>query len=594
MDLQSPVLSKRRAGVCLPLWSLLHEDSLECGDFLTLQRLIPFLKECGFTIVQILPLNDCGYGSSPYSSLSGFAMDPLYISLHWEGISLKNRKKTIATHAINKRRITALKLSALREKFDTDPLKNFTKAEEFIERFSWVKPYLVFKYFYKKYEGMHWLDWEKKEKTVGYSEEFFARLFQDSSIQKEFLWEAWLQYVAFSQLREIRNEYESNGIYLKGDMPILTSGNSCDVWLHRNLYRLDLTAGAPPDAFSAIGQNWGFPVLDWHKVRLENYEIWKEKLQYEENFFHLYRIDHVIGLYRIWAIPRLAKNARYGYFFPQKGISVKDFYTNNLEPESVVNAGIAFEISPGRYVFCWDFHKEPGFLKFSDFEKEKLFSLAFGKIPEEERNWKASGEEILDAFESSTKMIPCAEDLGSVPGFVRDSIHERGLFGIDVIRWTRSLEDGAFIPSKAYRKNAISTLSTHDTSIALDWWMQECSEEVRRELREFFRKEANWKGSAGYQRTLEKSEVKPREDLSLLLDFAFSCRSQFSIQLLSDLLVSEKLQIPDDWHLHRINLPGTPEEKNWKYRYNFYAEELSFDQELVQLLREKIRRYDRI
>lgn len=582
----NPIFQKRRAGICFPLWSLLHEDSFECGDFLTLERILPFLKKSGLQIVQILPLNDCGLGQSPYNSLSGFAMDPLYISLHKAGIPLKSRKKTIATHSINKQRITEWKLKVLWEKFHTEFSKLHHSLEEFISQYSWLKPYLTFKYYYKKHNGIHWLDWEKKEGLHGYEDKLYESLIANESSQKQILFEAWLQYLCFHQLKEIKQIYEENGLYLKGDMPILTSPNSCDVWLYRDCYRLDLQAGAPPDAFSKVGQNWGFPVLDWSILKKKDYSLWKDKLQYQEKFFHLYRIDHVIGLYRIWAIPKNAPNARYGYFYPQEGIPLKEFEKLKISSDICLKKGLVTEIQPGRFIFHWDFHLEPGFQDFTEAEKNAIFQLSFGNLPKDETSWRELGEENLKAFANFTSMAPCAEDLGTVPGFIRESLEQLEIFGIDVIRWTRSFDDGSMIPAKAYRKNAISTLSTHDTSIALSWFYNEVSFEERKKLREFFLENTQ-------KSTLNSKEENPIEDLALMVDFAFQTNSQICIPLLSDLLISYYHRIPDDWHLHRINTPATPEEKNWKYRFNFTAESLGEDLELVQTIQEGLKKSHR-
>lgn len=593
---QNPILDQRRAGVCIPVWSILSKDSFESGDIYSVIALIPWLKESGFSILQILPLNDSGFGRSPYSSLSSFAIDPIYISLTMANIPVTSRKKSIATTKINKSRITKLKLDALKKHFDENKANCCKKAEKFIDSQSWTKSYLVFKHYYNLYNGIHWRDWEPQESILGYQEETWKALIANSESRTSILFEAWLQALAFEQLKEAKDAFTKSGLYLKGDMPILTSSNSADIWEKRELYRMDLSAGAPPDAFSTIGQNWGFPVLDWEKMSQINYLPWKERLEYQENFFHLYRIDHVIGMYRIWAIPDSAKNAKYGYFYPQRGVSLKDFEMEKIDPTLCESRELISKIEKDSYYFFWDFHQEEGFQKFSDSDKEKLFKLSFGNLGHDETYWKLAGEKVLDAFDQFTTMVPCAEDLGSVPGFVRDSLNERGLFGIDVIRWTRSFEDGSYIPSADYRKDAISTLSTHDTSLALDWWMNELSEVERSRLREFLQTQvSNEKSVSTNEAGVNKNiEVSPNEDLELLLNFAFSTNSQFSIQMLQDLLCVGNLRILEDWNLHKINTPATPEEKNWNYRFPFMIEDLIGDKELTSKLRSLIESSNRL
>lgn len=579
------IAQDRRAGVCFPLWSLLSEKSFETGDIHTLEAILPWLQKTGFSVLQILPLNDSGYGSSPYSSLSSFAIDPLYISLHKLGIPEYNRKKRIATHAINKARITELKIQHLSRYFQDHP-EEAQIAERFWDLFSWVKPYLVFKYYYRKHNGVHWKDWEKLENISGFSEDLFQALLQDPKSRLEVQFESWLQWIAYEQLRRVKDLYTQHKIYLKGDMPILTSGNSADVWANRDIYRIDLQTGAPPDAFSAVGQNWGFPILDWKKWEAIDYKPWKDRLDYQGHFFHLFRIDHVIGLYRLWAVPYTAKSAKYGFFYPQTGVTDEDFQTEKLDVALARERNLISPMEDGVYFFHWDFHREPEFSLYSDAEKEALFRLSFQNLKEDEEDWKEAGEKVLTAIQNFTQMFPCAEDLGSVPGFVRDSMFENRVFGIDVIRWTRSFEDGSYIPANAYRRNAISTLSTHDTRLALDWWFVELQGEEKQRAEKFFLPENVYADSS--------MRTDPGVVLHCLLDFAFHANSQFSIQLLQDLLYTGQHSIWEDWNLHKINTPATSEERNWKYRFSFYAEDLMRDEALTSGLRNLLEKTDRL
>ncbi|NCN08394.1 MAG: 4-alpha-glucanotransferase [Leptospira sp.] len=579
--LNHPQYGSRRAGVCIALWSLLSEKSFECGDIYSLRALLPWLKQSGLSILQILPLNDCGIGQSPYSSLSSFAIDPLYISLHLAGIPVYSRKKKIATHKINKTKITELKINLLREKFDLEKKELIPILDSFIQSHTWMKAYLTFRLLYNLNDAKHWKQWKQKDK-------FGNKLYEStkSAHQDEFYFYAWLQYLAFEQLKETKNLFEKEGIYLKGDMPILTSSNSADVWANPELFRLDLQAGAPPDAFSEIGQNWGFPVLDWQSLEQLDYLPWKERLEYQENFFHLYRIDHVIGMYRIWAIPLHAKNARYGYFYPQKSVTANDFKEEGLEPDEFLLKGYLHQMDEGRYYFHWDFHKEPGFYDYPQEIQEKLFKLSFQNLQEDETYWRSKGDKVLAKFSNFTKMLPCAEDLGSVPGFVRESLQEKEILGIDVIRWTRSFEDGSYIPADKYRSNAVATLSTHDTSLAMDWWLNELKDGEKAYAESFFlqAKEANNKDNPIDLILIQKS----------LLQFSFETNSLYCIHLLHDLLFEGKEAIHDDFHHHKINTPGTIESKNWNYRFNFTIEDLEKNKVLSSELKAMIVKSKRI
>ena len=519
-ELRDKILKSQRFGIALPLTSLLTRDSFETGDFYTLEKMAPFMKEIGATILQLLPLNDVGFGRSPYSSISAFAIDPLYISLHNLGLDIKNRKAVIQTVEINIRRVRELKVKALLEYFQKNlnteleiELKEFRKSQ------IWLDSYIAFKILYEKNQGESFLTWKESE----YSKEVEKQILAAHEIESKFI--CFLQFTAYAQLRKVKNIFETANIFLKGDMPILTAKNSADVWAKKNLFLLDLQAGAPPDQFSDIGQNWAFPIFNWEEMKKENYAWWKDRLKYLENFFHIYRIDHVLGMYRIWAIPEKAESAKQGYFFPQIGTSRAEFLEVNLKPEDFVNRKIIYEFEKDKFIFYWDFYKYEGYYTLDEEIKKRLYPLSHKHLKEDEKFWKKAGEEILSLFLNSSNMLPCAEDLGAVPAFVRDSIIENKVIGLDIIRWTRSLDDGTFIKAKDYRKNAVSSFSVHDTSLALEWW-EDFPDEEKKVFAELI----------GHDLT----DTSKFNLMKQFIEFALSTNSLFSIQLFNDILFEER------------------------------------------------------
>ncbi|WP_281282558.1 4-alpha-glucanotransferase [Leptospira ilyithenensis] len=560
----------------VPLSSILTKDSFECGDISSLFLLGKWARSAGFSILQILPLNDTGFGKSPYSSISAFAIDPIYISLKELGISMVSRKSKIVSNQVNQTRIRELKLVELRKFFLSAKEKNEKLANLFLSEHSWVEGYVCFRVLYARNEGKDWSFWPKEQKDPGKVKE---QIFSD--FKEEALFLSYLQYIAFIQLEKAKQSLEKIGVFLKGDMPILTSRNSADVWEHPEYFELDLQAGAPPDAFSDEGQNWGFPVLNWNVLRKTKFSWWKERLRYLDHFFHLYRIDHVIGMYRIWAIPIQQTSAKFGWFHPQIGCSRSHFLEKGLDVEDLIKRKLIYEFKKDSFVFYWDFWKESGWSELPEEIKAKAFPLSEINLKEDETLWAKSGEEILSALDGFASAVPCAEDLGAVPGFIRDSLKKRNTLGIDVIRWTRSLENGNYIEPEGYRKTAISVLSTHDTSLALDWWMNLSNGEKEYAQTFFF--------------TDQKKELpaSASEILEGLLDFSFSTNSLFSIQILQDLLFTGENAILENLSSHRFNLPGTPEDKNWSYRFSFYIEDLILDEKLTLALKEKMVRSHR-
>jgi 4-alpha-glucanotransferase len=240
---------------------------------------------------------------------------------------------------------------------------------------------------------------------------------------------------------------------------------------------------------------------------------------------------------------------------------------------------LIYEFKQDHFIFFWDFWKKESYINLSEEVKSKLFPLSELNLKEDEELWQKAGSAILELFSKHSNMTPCAEDLGSVPTFIRESLFELQMMGIDVVRWTRSFETGEFIPNDGYRKLAISTLSTHDTSLAMDWWKNEG--DFNEKLNFFF---------------LEQGKPVPKNDdevLLGLLDFVFHTESVFSIQLMSDLCLFES-EISSDPAGHRINIPGTPDSENWNYRFPFTIEEFAKNTERNQILRKLLLSSDRM
>lgn len=550
-------VKQRRAGVLVSLPSIVSEHSFECGDIYSLYPLSNWAKDIGFSIIQLLPLNDTGFGYSPYSAISAFAIDPLYISLHLLGLPIRSRKREIKTLHNNPNRVRSIKIKAIREHFETNEKEVLKETSLFLQQQPWCYSYVTFRVLYESFEGKNWWDWPKE-----FQNPYKAKDFIFTEKREEAMFWVYLQKIAYDQLSAVKLHLEDNGLYLKGDMPILTARNSCDVWEHPEYFLMDLQAGAPPDQFSQTGQTWGFPVLNWEVLQKNHYAWWKDRLTYLEHFFHLYRIDHVIGMYRIWAIPKEDKTALKGWFHPQFGIETSEFLKVGLDPKFIESIGLIHEFKPNHYIFYWDFWKEESYQSLPEETKANLFPLSQLHISEEEKHWREAGEAIIEIFETFSSMVPCAEDLGSVPSFIRDSLYERQMIGIDVVRWTKSFTTGQFIDEDHYRENAISVLSTHDTSLVMDWWKNEGDQEEK--LQFFFDR-------LGKPRPETEDQV-----LESLLDFAFQTKSIFSIQLFQDLAlgVPDVLQNPEK---HRINLPGTSDKDNWTYRFPILIEDFAED-----------------
>jgi len=304
---------KQRHGIDLPLSALRTDKSCGIGEFYDLLPIIDWCKEVGMEVIQLLPLNDSGSDPAPYNALSSCAINPVYLSLH----ALPAAKNFPDGTALNElprvayKEVQSLKLNYLRDYYANGGkyLAETEEFQKFVQDNPWVVSYALFKVLKDKLEHNPWMSWPDELKSPDYpalSEKHHA----------EMLFYMTLQYLCHLQLSHMRHKANENGILLKGDIPILVSADSVDVWLTPDLFDMTLFAGAPPDAYNADGQCWGFPLFNWENVKKGNYAWWKVRLASATNYYDLYRIDHVVGFFRIWAIP-FNTPAKDGKFIPE-------------------------------------------------------------------------------------------------------------------------------------------------------------------------------------------------------------------------------------------------------------------------------------
>jgi 4-alpha-glucanotransferase len=304
-------------GINTPLFSLRTKNSSGIGEFLDLISLIDFCHEASFSIIQLLPLNDTGLDPSPYNAISAFALNPIYISLYALPFvgedDLKPFKQLDKLSQIPYYEVIQLKLSFLKNYFQNhfSSLKEDLSFKAFVETTDWLKPYALFKVFKERFQNRSWNEWPEEYQNP--SKEALKALYEKEMPSMEFYF--LLQYFAFKQLRRVKSYANQKGVFLKGDIPILISPDSLDVWLYRDYFNLDFSAGAPPDMFTPLGQNWGFPTYHWDILNQNNFDWWKTRLTIAAEFYDIFRIDHIIGFYRIWAIKKGSK-ATEGSFFP--------------------------------------------------------------------------------------------------------------------------------------------------------------------------------------------------------------------------------------------------------------------------------------
>lgn len=405
---------KDHHGIVIPLFSLHSKKSCGIGEYPDLIPLIHWCRQVGFDIIQLLPLNDTGFETSPYSALSAYALNPIHIGLASLPYILDNQdlaksiqelqRATLQTQRVDYKAIHTKRDNFLRTYYHlfghniiaTENYLSFKAKQQF-----WLYDYAIFKAI-KIYQK--WKSWEL------WPEEFrnpLSSLLKHLPVDlvKEVEYQTFVQFLCFQQFEAVKKIADKERIYLKGDIPILINRESADTWRHPTLFSLDFSAGAPPDMYSQEGQNWGFPLYNWDNLATENYRWWIERLAVAAQFYHLYRIDHIVGFFRIWAIP-LALKAKEGFFTP----------------------------------------------------KDQL-------------KWIPQGEAIMRAMLNNSSMLPIGEDLGTVPPEVKECLRKLGICGTKVMRWERNWDgDQSFIDPRVYPVESMTTVSTHDSESLKLWW----------------------------------------------------------------------------------------------------------------------------
>lgn len=285
--------------------------------------MINWCQEIGFDTIQLLPLNDTGPDSGPYCSLSAFALNPIHLGLTHlpfvqENDYLKGQiselQKLTKTKRIDYPQVFRAKENFLRQYYAQYGNKIISSSlyEDFKKKNRWLIDYALFKSIKEARQWEPWNQWPEEYQSP--SAAFFIDIPKHLLAEMEF--QLFLQYLCYTQLTEVNKSAEAKGIFLMGDIPILINKESADVWNHKDHFDLSLVAGAPPDLYNEEGQKWGFPLYNWDHMALGGFSWWKERLSYASHFYHIYRIDHIVGFYRIWAMPE-SESPKHGFFVPE-------------------------------------------------------------------------------------------------------------------------------------------------------------------------------------------------------------------------------------------------------------------------------------
>lgn len=337
--------NRKLAGTQVPVFSLRTRKSAGIGDFGDLKTMIDFVASTGQKVLQLLPINDTTIthtwtDSYPYSCISVFAIHPQYANLHAlpelkdakaRAEAEKTRAELNALDKIDYEKVNDFKINYLRQIFNQEGEKIMKTAEYkafFQDTELWLVPYAQYSYLRDKNgtaDFNQWPDyrvWDEAERK--------ALADPKTAAYKNVAFFYFVQFVLDRQMQEAHEHAKAKGVILKGDIPIGVNRNGCDVWMEPKYFNLNGQAGAPPDDFSANGQNWGFPTYNWFEMLKDGCQWWNRRFKNMARYFDAYRIDHVLGFFRIWEIPVHSVHGLLGQFAPALAMSREEIESYGL------------------------------------------------------------------------------------------------------------------------------------------------------------------------------------------------------------------------------------------------------------------------
>ena len=423
---------QKLAGVLCPVFAMRGADDLGCGDTTAVKEMIAWCARHGFRVLQVLPINETGPDNSPYNAISALALEPTTIATtpaalqdllpaDFDQLVTRETRATLRTGPVRYRQVKALKRDLLWAAFQRAgqrPLvTDFAKANPWLENYTLYRALLD-----ENFGNDNWESWPAEHQTPGSVPKV---LLEKLAERRRFY--AYVQWVAHEQWCDVRRFADEQGVALMGDIPFGVSRYSADVWGNRELFDLTWSGGAPPetafkpDEFTAKwGQNWGIPLYRWDEHKPQKFAWWQRRVRQTSEIFHIFRIDHVLGFYRVFAFP----------WRPQEN---RQFVG--------LNEAQAKELAHGRL---------PQFFPFAD-----------DTAAHQQANCKHGAALLAMIQQAAGTTVVVAEDLGVVPEYVRPNLAKLGIAGFKIPYWERNL-DYTFVAGAEYPRLSIVTPATHD------------------------------------------------------------------------------------------------------------------------------------
>ena len=577
------------AGLVVPLFSLRTEGSQGVGDFGDLKEMSDWTAMAGMHAVQLLPIYDTMQegketDSYPYNAISVHALHPIYADLRQ--LPLQDKKKLAsfqkrwqklnALPALDYVEVIKMKVEYLHLFYEEQGTRG--KEQEGYQTFikdnaEWLQPYSVFCHLRDTYGTPDFSRWKK---FSCYNRSTVAKYADSHSVELGYY--AFVQYLLHKQLSEASEYAHRRKVFLKGDLPIGISPCSVEAWQEPHLFNMDMVAGAPPDDFSKTGQNWGFPTYDWERMAADGYLWWRQRLGGMAQYFSAYRIDHVLGFFRIWSIPKGSPDALLGQFSPALP----------MRKEEIENYGMPFH----EELFVPDarnpklYHPRIGVIGEKAWrELPKFEQDAFIRLYEEfffrRHNdfWASQAMKKLPALIDASNMLVCGEDLGMVPQCVGPVMKQLGILSLEI----QAMPKAYGVPFTRLHENpyrSVDTIFTHDMPTMRLWW-----------------KENAERTQLYYNTVLEHDGKAPAEPSGWLCEeivaHHLNSPSMLCMISLQDWLsIDEGLRNPN-LEAERINVPANP--KNyWRYRMHLPISQLKKAKALNERLQTLIARSGRV
>jgi 4-alpha-glucanotransferase len=529
---------KKIAGVLVPLFALRREADLGIGDLGALREFIDWCAEIGFTLVQLLPINETGADNSPYNAISAMAIEPT--TLHLAPGSPEDLTRNDFAHSLSESDLAALRrgrvkyrqVKELKQHILEKAFANFSARADEKRRFefkrfceeesSWLHDYALFRVLIEENNGScSWDRWPSLHQSTESARNWIRDLPHDKQAtltgRGDFF--CYVQWIAHQQWRDIKAHAEQSRVALMGDIPFGVSYYSADVFSRPNEFMLDWSGGAPPeptfkdDAFTQKwGQNWGIPLYRWDGMRANNFQWWRKRVRGTRRIFHFFRIDHVQGFYRVYAFP----------WRPERN---KEFLP--LDQYQML------ERTSGR---------------------APHFSPRDDDTPENREANKCEGEDYLRVvLEEAGAARVVGEDLGVVPEYVRPNLRYLGIGGFKIPQW--EIRDGMVIPGDRYERLSVATYATHDHQPIRALWEEALKlpgSETGRQARATLEKIALF---AGLNSKVDQLDYE-KDFYPAVMDALFRCNSWIAMVMITDLLA----------RTYRFNVPGTKANLNWTRR----------------------------